>query len=182
MRSGQLNTPTDLLLLDADLNPQLIDWLWCGIQTKDADIAYAAGLRNPAKVSIRSWFDERLQQGRYLRTEDRLFHIDSVRDFNGQQVELAITATELIGQSATYRPATGDPKPCRVHLSHTAPYLDELGQATDYRTKIEVALIETGRVQVDDQIQLGTDLYLVTAYADSSDDGTVRGLWVERQP
>ncbi len=69
---------------------------------------------------------------------------------------------------------------CRVHVTHEAPYRDELGQVTDYRTRIQVALIEVGRPQVDDQIIVEGARYTVIAYADETDDGVVRGLWVEK--
>lgn len=180
MRIGRLDTPADLLELGPDLQPQMIEWLWVGVLAKDsADAPQAASLRSPAKVEVRSWWDSELLQGRYLRAESRLFHIDSVRDVTGQQAELTITATELIGAAAIYTPAGGDPVACRVLLTHGAPYLDELGQVTDYRTRVEVALIEVGRPQVDDQLQVGVTLYTVIAYADDSDDGVVRGLWLE---
>ena len=41
------------------------------------------------------------------------------------------------------------------------------------------ALIEVGRLQVDDQLQVGGVLYNVIDYADESDDGIVRGLWLQ---
>lgn len=181
MRSGELDTPADLLVLTPELCSTRLDWIWCGIRTKEsADVPAASGLRNPAQVGIRAWWDERLIQGCYLATADRLFHIDSVRDFSGNRLEVAITATELIGRLCEYRPAGLPGKPCRVHLTHSAPYLDELGQVTDYKTRAEVALIEVGRPQVDDQLQVGTDLYIVIGYASDSDDGVVRGLWLDR--
>lgn len=180
MRAGRLNTPTDILILDADLGVQVLDWIWTNIAAKDsADAPAPTSLRSPAKVEVRAWWDDRLLQGRYLRAEGRLFHIDSVRDVTGQQAELTLTATELVGAVAEYRPAVGAPVACRVLLTHGAPYLDELGQVTDYRTRAEVALIEVGRPQVDDQLLVGGTLYTVIAYADDTDDGVVRGLWLE---
>lgn len=182
MRAGRLNTPANLLELDADLARVEIDWLWCGIQTKDAvDAPYPIGLRNPAKVTIRSWWDERLRQGRYLEADGRLFHIDSVRDFDGRRVEVAITATEFVGEAGLALPDGLAPRSCRVFLVHEAPYRDELGQTTSYKTRAEIALIEAGRLQADaDQIEVGGLLYNVVAYADQSDDGIVRGLWLDR--
>ena len=69
---------------------------------------------------------------------------------------------------------------CRVHLTHQVPYRDELGQATDYRTRAEVAIIEVGRPEAGDQVSVGGVLYNVDAYADESDDGVVRGLWLDK--
>lgn len=175
-----MDTPVDLLELGDCLKPRTIDWLWCAIQTKEnAEPPAAKGLRAPAKVTVRAWWDERLRAGRYLRTEDRLLLIDDVRDFTGRRAEVAITCSELVGLPAEYRPLEGVPVPCRVHITHEAPYRDELGQVTDYRTRAEVALIETGRVQVDDQLLIAGTPYSVIAYADESDDGVVRGLWLE---
>lgn len=181
MRAGRLNTPTDILVLGADLGVQVLDWIWTNIAAKDsADAPPATSLRSPAKVEVRAWWDDRLLPGRYLRAEGRLFHLDSVRDVTGQQAELTLTATELIGQPASYTPAGGTAIACHVHLTHGAPYLDELGQVTDYRTRSEVALIEVGRPQVDDQLSVSGALYTVIAYAGETDDGVVRGLWLEK--
>ncbi|WP_241666748.1 hypothetical protein [Stutzerimonas nosocomialis] len=129
---------------------------------------------------MRAWWDARLQAGRYLRAGDRLLYIDSARDVTGARAELTLTCTEMVGQCCEYRPRDGVPLQCRVHLIHEAPYRDELGQVTDYRTRAEVALIETGRVQVDDRLQIGKAQYIVTSYAQDTDDGVVRGLWLER--
>lgn len=182
MRAGRLNTPAKLLVLDASLQRQELDWLWCGIQTKEsAEPPYPSSLRNPAKVTIRAHWDERLRQGRYLEADERLFHIDSVRDFTGQRAEVAITATEFVGEQGIARPAELAPRPCRVFLLHDAPYRDEMGQATGHKTRAEVALIEAGRLQPDtDQLEVGGVLYSVIDYADQSDDGIVRGLWLAR--
>lgn len=181
MRPGRLNTPATLLELDANLQRVEIDWLFCGIQTKESlDAPFPTGLRNPAKVAIRAWWDARLRQGRYLQTQDRLFHIDSVRDFNGRRVEVAITATEFVGESGSAIHEGQPPRACRVFLLHDAPYRDEFGQATGYKIRAEVALIEAGRPQADtSQIEVGGVLYNVIDYADESDDGVVRGLWLE---
>lgn len=63
MRSGNLDTPADLLMLSADLLPFRLDWIWCGIQTKEtAELPFPSGLRSPAKIAIRAWWDARIQQ------------------------------------------------------------------------------------------------------------------------
>jgi hypothetical protein len=181
MRTGRLETPADLLVLGPDLQPQLLDWLWVGVRAKDAaDAPAAVGLRSPAKIEVRSWWDDRLLQGRYLRAEGRLLCLDSVRDVIGQQTELVMTATELVGEPAEYRGDGLPPMACRAHLTHAAPYLDDLGQVTSYKTRAEVALIEVGRPQVGDQLLVAGTLYNVIDYARDSDDGVVRGLWLER--
>lgn len=181
MRSGNLDTPADLLTLDADLVACRLDWIWCGIQTKEnAEPPFPSGLRSPAKIAIRAWWDARIQQGRYLLADGRLFHIDSARDFTGRRAELAITATELIGEPAQYRTAGAPPRACRVFMNYDALHLDENGQATSYRIRGEVALIETGRVQVDDLLKVSGVDYVVIDYANDTDDGIVRGVWLER--
>ncbi|MNF02484.1 hypothetical protein D3C80_2016330 [compost metagenome] len=54
-----------------------------------------------------------------------------------------------------------------------------MGRVADYRTRAEVVLIEVGRPQVDDQLLVAGTLYTITDYADETDDGVVRGLWLE---
>ena len=180
MRSGSLDTPADLLSQGADLVACKLDWIWCSIQTKEsAEPPYPSGLRSPAKIAIRAWWDPRIQQGRYLLADGRLFHIDSARDFTGRRAELAITATELIGEPAQYRAAGAPPCQCRVFMNYDALHLDENGQATSYRIRGEVALIETGRVQVDDLLKVSGVDYVVIDYANDTDDGIVRGVWLE---
>jgi len=180
MRAGRLNTPVTLLELNADIRACELDWLWCGIDTKEtAEPSYPAGLRNPAKVAIRAWWDERLRQGRYLRTEHRLFHIDSARDYRGDRAELAITATEFVGEPAQLLPEGLAPRCVRVFMDYQSPWRDENGQVIDYRIRAEVALIEAGRVQTDDKLKVGGVTYLVTAIPSDMDDGIVRNLWLE---
>lgn len=180
MRAGQLSTPADILRLNADLSVSVLDWVWVGIRAKEStDSPAHTGLRAPAKVTVRAWWDERLQAGRYLRAEGRLLLLDDVRDFNGQRAEVAITCSELVGECCEYRPAERPPRPCRVFLNHSAPYLDDIGQVVDYRLMAEVALVETGRPQVDDQLLVSGVLYNVIGIANRGDDGVVRGLWLE---
>ncbi|WP_348658645.1 hypothetical protein [uncultured Stutzerimonas sp.] len=180
MRAGRLNTPTDILYLGPDLHVYTLDWVWTNITAKDAtDAPMATGLRSPAKVEVRAWWDARLLQGRYLRAEGRLLYLDGVRDVTGQRAELVMTATELVGEQGEFRPLDGVPLACRVHLTFDAPYRDDMGQTTEYRTRAEVALVEVGRAQPDDQLLVGGQIYNVIAYADESDDGIVRGLWLD---
>ncbi|WP_312669719.1 head-tail joining protein [Stutzerimonas nitrititolerans] len=181
MRAGNLNTPAYLLELTPDLCRREIDWLWVSIRSKEsAEPPAASGLRAPAKVTVRSWWDERLRAGRYLQADDRLLLIDDVRDFTGQRAEVVITCSELVGLPAQYLPCQGVPVHFRAHLTFEAPYRDELGQVTGYRTRAEVALIEVGRPQEDDQLSIAGTRYTVIGYADDTDDGVVRGLWLEQ--
>lgn len=181
MRLGELRHRAALLELNAGLCPVDLGQLWVGIIAKEsAEPPMPSGLRSPARVDIRARFSPRIVQGRYLRQGCRLFHITSARDPLGNRAELRITADEFIGVPAEYRPAERPPVPCRVHLTHDAPYLDDMGQVTDYRTRAEVLLIEVGRPQVDDQLVIDRVRYVVLAYAADTDDGVVRGLWLDR--
>ena len=179
MRAGRLDIPAELLELQQDMTFRCLDWLWFSINSKEsADPPAATGLRAPAKVAVRSWYDPRLAQGRYLRAAERLLLIDDVRDFRGDRAEVAITCSELVGQAGQYLPADGVPRCCRVHLTHEAPYRDEMGQVVSYMTRAEVAIIEVGRPQEGDQLRVGGVLYVVANYAADTDDGVVRGLWL----
>lgn len=183
MRSGRLETPATLLHLGQDLQACEIDWLWCGIQTKEnAEPPPATGLRAPAKVTIRAWWDERIIRGRYLRTEDRLFLLDDVRDFTGKRQELAITASELVGLPGQALVNGLAPRPCRVFLAFDVPFVNqEYAEAPILRTYAEVALIEAGRVEEGDQLEAGGVRYTVLSLAKDRDDGVVRGLWLEAE-
>lgn len=180
MRAGALRHRAEILSLAADLAPVSHGSRWVGIRAKEAaDAPEASGLRSPAMVEVRARYSAELSQGRYLRHAGRLLHITGARDPMGTGAELVLSCHELVGQAGEYRPTTGDPLACRVHLTHNAPYLDDMGQVTDYRTRAEVALLEVGRPQVDDQLMVAGTLYTVIAYADDTDDGVVRGLWLE---
>jgi len=180
MRLGTLNKRADILSLAANLTTLSHGSRWVAIRAKDAgDVPAAGGLRSRAMVEVRARYSADLLPGRYLRSGARLFNVTSARDPMGSGAELVLSCDELIGEPAEYRPDGLPPMACRVHLTHSAPYLDDLGQVTDYRTRAEVALIEVGRPQVDDQLMIGAQLYNVTAYANDSDDGIVRGLWLE---
>lgn len=183
MRSGRLETPATLLHLGQDLQACEIDWLWCGIQTKEnAEPPPATGLRAPAKVTIRAWWDERIIRGRYLRTEDRLFLLDDVRDFTGKRQELAITASELVGLPGQALVNGLAPRPCRVFLAFDVPFVNqEYAEAPILRTYAEVALIEAGRVEEGDQLVASGVRFTVLSLAKDRDDGVVRGLWLEAE-
>lgn len=182
MRAGELKSHAKLLELSADLCPVDMGGVWLGIKARDAGgVPMPSGLRSPALIDIRARYSDRLRQGRYLRYGDRLMQITSVRDPLGNKAEMRISADEFVGIPATYLPQERAPATCRTHLVHEAPYLDELGQVTDYRTRAEVALIEVGRPEVGDRLTVAGVTYNVIAYASESDDGVVRGLWLERQ-
>jgi hypothetical protein len=181
MRAGSLRHRAEILSLGADLVPASHGSRWVGIRAKEAtDAPAASGLRTSAMVEVRARYDAALMPGRYLRQAARVLHITSVRDPIGTGAEVVLSCDELVGQAAEYRPALGAPVPCRAHLLNQAPFLDDLGQVTDYKTAAEVAIIEVGRPQVDDQLLIGGDLYSVIGYRKDSDDGIVRGLWLER--
>ena len=180
MRAGTLNLRAEVLELDADVCPRLVMRRWVSLRAKDAgDVSAPTGLRSAGMVEVRGWFSGEYQAGRYIRIGDRLLVIADSRDPMGNGAEIVISCYELRGLPAEYRPAEGRPAPCRVHLTHEAPWLDEMGAVTSYKTRAEVALIEVGRPQVGDQIHIMGTLYSVIAYADESDDGVVRGLWLE---
>lgn len=180
MRLGKLDKRVELVSIAPDLSLVVIGSRWANIRSKSAaDVPAATGLRTGALVEIRARYWSELMAGRYLRSGSRLFSITSARDPMGDKTELVLSCDELVGDAGQYLPLVGDPVDCRVHLTHSAPYLDELGQVTDYKTRAEVALVEVGRPQVDDQVQIGADVYTVIGYASGSDDGVVRGLWLE---
>lgn len=181
MRAGRLDTPAELLELRPDLSVRCLDWLWFSINSKEsADPPAPSGLRAPAKVTVRSWWDPRLAVGRYLRSDCRLLLINDVRDFDGRRAEVILTCTEISGQPARYSPASGMARDCRVFLTPEVPYRDQLGQATDYRLRAEIAIIEVGRPEHGDSLRIAGVDYLVDSYADETDDGVVRGLWLAR--
>lgn len=182
MRAGSLRHRTTILSLSADLSPVDHGARWVSIRAKDAgDVAAPAGLRSTGLVEVRARYTSELQQGRYLLNGNRLLYIASApRDPMGTRAEMVMSCAELVGQAAEYRPAIGLPIACRVHLTHQAPYRDEMGQATDYRTRAEVAIIEVGRPEAGDQVLVEGVLYNVDAYADETDDGVVRGLWLDK--
>lgn len=181
MRAGKLRHRAKIICLSVDLQSLVIGSRWVGIRAKEAaDAGQSSGLRTGAMVEVRARGSAELVQGRYLLSGSRLLHITSVRDPMGTGAELVLSCDELVGQPGEYRPDGQPPKACRVHLTHSAPYLDELGQVTDYKTRAEVALIEVGRPQVDDQLLVAGTLYSVIDYAADSDDGVVRGLWLDQ--
>lgn len=181
MRAGNLRHRAEIFSLSADLIAVSHGGRWVGIRAKEAaDVPAARGLRSGAMVEVRARASADLVPGRYLRSGQRLLYITSARDPMGTGVELVLSCDELIGQPGQYLPAGGVPVTCRVHLVYLAPYQEELGQVTDYKTRAEVALIEVGRPQVDDQLQVGGDVYTIIGYSADTDDGVVRGLWLER--
>lgn len=182
MRLGRLDKRAQILSLSADLCEVDHGSRWVSIRSREVgDVGQPSGLRSPALVEVRARYSDALQQGRYLRSGSRLLYIGSApRDPMGTRAELVMSCAELIGQCAQYLPAERPPVACRVHLTHEAPYLDDTGQVTDYRTRAEVAIIEVGRPQVDDLLIIDGERYAVIAYADDTDDGVVRGLWLER--
>lgn len=180
MRAGRLRHHVSILELNHQLEPVDIGSAWVSIVAKDsAEAPAASGLRTGAKVTVRARFNSRLQQGVYLRQHDRLLHVTSSRDVMGTRSELVLTCDEFVGAGAIYYPSGEPPTRCRVHLTHAAPYLDDFGKVTSYRTKAEVLLIEVGRPQENDRIMIDGVMFIVTQYASDTDDGVIRGLWLD---
>lgn len=181
MRSGRLETPAELLTLGPDLKANYLDWLWVGIRAKDAaDAATPGGLRSPAKVEVRAWWDDRLLQGRYLRAGSRLLVLDGVRDVVGLQAEVVMTATELVGEGADYTPSGGGTaQHCRVFLAHGVARPGELTGRAEYTTQLEAALIEVGRPQAGAVFQVGPQAWRVAGLVEDDDDRVTRRMWVK---
>ncbi|WP_280378221.1 hypothetical protein [Pseudomonas sp. BN515] len=170
-----------MLALSADLLPETIGQRWVGIRTKEsADVRAAAGLRVAALVEVRARFSPCFVPGRYLIHGGRLFHITSVRDFRGDRAELVMSCEEMVGFRGEARREGMMSRECQVFLRHDVPYRSDHEQDVVLRTYAEVALIEAGRVEADDQLLVEGELYNVMALAKDADDGVVRGLWLER--
>lgn len=175
MRAGSLRDRAEIISLSADLKVNSYGSRWFSVRAKEsADVQASTGLRTGAMVEVRARASADLIPGRYLRAGARLMHITSVRDPIGNGAELVLSCYELIGQPGRY-----NGKDCRVHLTHQAPYLDANGMATQYKTLAEVALVEVGRPQPGDELTVADHCYRVIAYAGGTDDGAVRGLWLE---
>lgn len=177
MRAGRLRSRATLLALGDQLQVVELGQRWVDIRTKEGATPAPAGLRQSSLVEIRARFSDIFRSGRYLQHGGRLFHLVSPRPV-GNGAELVVSAEELAGEPGQYIPQGGVPLGCRVHLTHEAPYRDELGQVVSYMTRAEVAIIEVGRPQEGDQLSVEGVPYVVANYADDSDDGVVRGLWL----
>lgn len=181
LAAGKLDQRVTVFGLDADLRKTHVANLWCTIRAKEsASPPMPAGLRTGARVDVWCRYRSKITQGQYIQCRDRVLHVTSARDPDGTCTALVLTCDEFIGQPATYRTAGRADVCCRVHLQHDAPYLSDLGQVTSYRTRAEVLIAEVGRPQVDDVLIVVGVAYLVTQYASETDDGVVRGLWLER--
>jgi len=180
MRAGRLRHKAQIITLRHDLSHHCHGSIWCGITAKEgASPPMPSGLRTGARVDVRARYTDKLAQGVYLVSGQRILHVTSVRDVAGKRAELTASCDEFVGQPAIYQQPGRSQKACRVHLQHSAPYLDELGQVTSYRTKADVLVLEVGRPQPDDIITVAGQRYIVTQYADNTDDGVVRGLWLD---
>ena len=181
MRAGSLRHRAEILSMGADLAPASHGSRWVGIRAKEsADAPAAEGLRTRSMVEVRARSDAALIPGRYLRQGGRLLHITSVRDPMGNGAELVLSCEEFVGECGEAMPLGLPARRCRVFLQHDAPLRDDMGQVTAYKTRAEVALIEAGRLQAGyDQLRVCGVTYNVLDYEASSDDGIVRGLWLE---
>jgi hypothetical protein len=181
MRAGSLDTWCEVLELHpVTLAPQVVAAGWFSIrqrQTEYKDVQ-PTGLRNRASVIGRCWFDHEVLPGRYVRPENgRLFVIDAVRDPLNNQSELSLAITELIGERAVYRSGAQPGKPVRAFFDVDAPHLADSGRM-EYRHRIEVALIECGRPQPGDEIDLRGVTWVVREAVAQADNGILRDLWV----
>lgn len=175
MRLGRLDKRAEVITLTPSLASVSMGSRWVSIRSKDAgDVPQATGLRSPAMVEVRARASDVLQNGRYLKVGSRLMIITSYRDPMGSGSDAVMTCAEFIGEAGRY-----NGEDCRVHLTHQAPYLDANGMATQYKTLAEVALVEVGRPQPGDELTVADHCYRVIAYAGGTDDGAVRGLWLE---
>lgn len=180
MRAGRLRHKAQIVTLGHDLGKTCYGTIWCGITAKEgAAPPMAAGLRTGARVEVRARYTNKLQQGAYLLTGNRILHVTSVRDVTSKRAELIASCDEFVGQPAQYQSPIRGLINCRVHLTHDAPFLNDFGQVTDYRTRAEVLVMEVGRPQVDNRITIAGQVYIVTQYAGGTDDGVVRSLWLE---
>ena len=160
MRLGRLDKRAAILSLAADLSPVTIGSRWVGIRAKEAaDAGQASGLRTGAMVEVRARGSAELSQGRYLLSGSRLLHITSARDPMGTGAELVLSCDELVGQPGEYRPDGQPPKACRVHLTHSAPYLDELGQVgQDELRAIDAALERIAKGTFGTCVKCGSEI------------------------
>jgi hypothetical protein len=181
MRSGKLDSLATVYTLSPDLEAIPRGQVWCEIAVTDAGATpEALGLRSPSKVTIRARYTTELTQGRYLVHGNRLFYLSAVRDFKGTRQELVMSASELVGEPAVYLGQNAAPRYCRCLLVPSAPYLDDLEQVTEYKTYGEIALIEAGRIQAGEVLEVAGVAYVVDGYRAGTDDGVVRGLWLSR--
>lgn len=181
MRAGRLTSRAMIQELRPDLSVLEHGRVWVDVRVKDAAEGSAqAGLRMPTKADIRAREVNRLAASRYLRLvrNDRLFHLLEVRPL-GNQGEFVMTADELVGLPAWFEPMAGVERPCRVYLEYSAPLLDDLQQVVEHRTRAQLALVETGPIEVDDQLRVAGARYRVMGFAQDSDDGVVRSVWLE---
>lgn len=181
LAAGKLDQRVAVFDLDANLRMTHVTSIWSTIRAKEsAAPPMPAGLRTGARLDVWCRYNSKITQGQYIKCRSRILHVTSARDPDGARAALVLTCDEFIGQPAVYRSAGRADVCCRVYLQHDAPHLDEIGQVTNYRTRAEVLVAEVGRPQADDILLIGGVGYLVTQYASDTDDGVVRGLWVER--
>lgn len=171
----------EVLAMTGDLTAQRISTAWLSIRSQDSGGApETTGLRSPVKLEIRGRYTTHIIRGRYIRRGPRLIYVEDARDPDDNRRDIVITGSALIGEPAVYRPKNGEPRPCRVFVNYLAPTIDDYGQTTDYRISAEVAIIETGRIQPYEQLEIAGITYDVTGYRGDTDDGVVRGLWLDR--
>lgn len=137
----------------------------------------ATGLRTGARVNIRTRYDARLKQGVILSADGRLFHAVSVRDPMGKRAELVTTCEEFSGKEAVIS-VNGCEIKAPVFITYHAPYYDDFGKVTDYKTKVEYLIAQLGRLQQGDLITINGKRYQVLKYVGDTDDTVTRSVWV----
>lgn len=179
MRSGELDTRAQLLVLQPELSVTVIRSVWLDLRARDADAEAQAGLRANGALFAYARFAADLQGGRYLRVGSRLIYIDAALDVDGRCTGVRLSLTELIGRPGSYQPAQGVARAVRVYLAPEAPIPAQF-QRPGYRLRAEVAVLEAGRPQAGELMQVDGLSYTILGPVDGGDDGIVRAMWVKR--
>lgn len=178
IRAGRLDRRVTVKRIIGDPpTAQTVTTVWSEQKiAKDGDASGAGGLRSPAPVQYRMRYGS-LLAGWYLVDSSRLFVVDHVRNWDGKRGEWLASCTELVGDPATYTPAAGAAVSTRCFVLHDAPYASPYSQSTEYRTLLELPIIEVGRAKKGDAVTVRSVAYTLLGLADGGDDGVVRRIW-----
>ena len=178
IRSGRLSHRVTVKRLIGDPpTAQTVTTIWAEpLSKQEGDAPASGGLRSPAPVQYRMRYGS-LLAGWYLVDGSRLFAVDHVRNWDGKGKEWMASCTELVGDPATYTPAAGTAVSTRCFVLNDAPYASPYSQATEYRTLLELPIIEVGRAKKGDAVMARSVVYTLLGLADGGDDGVVRRLW-----